>query len=346
MAFQRIVTRTLPDGSTAKVYPFHLSLEGLESNLLCRDEEDYDVVEKCMYVSAWQCNVLGVSHVVMSNHGHQCVLAPSMEHVLRLAENLKQRCSMYIARKYGEHNVLLGTSTDVQLLDSDWYVRNVLAYIPRNVMALDIRPEDYPWCSYRALFVDGISADGHRMVSALSRREKEALLHTHTDLSRVPWLLDRDGHLVPTTCCDWAYAESAFGDDQTFFLKTIGTVNTAEMEQKLVHNHRAMSKDSAFLLIVNDMAERWFQKKPFELTIEQKTRIIPYLFHCYRTTVPQLARCLRMERDEVERITGKRLARRRFPLHTEQAQTETPQAQTETEQAPQTDGAGPPIKRY
>lgn len=306
MAFQRIVTRTLPNGSVAKVYPFHLSLEGLESNLLCRDEEDYDVVEKFMYVTAWKCNVLVVSHVVMSNHGHQCVLAPSMEHVHHMAENLKQRCSMHIASKYGEHNVLLGTSADVQLLDNDWYVRNALAYIPRNVMELGVRPENYPWCSYRALFVNGASADGVRKVSALSRRAKEALMHTHLDLSRVPWQLDRDGHLVPVTCCDWQYQEAAFGHDQSFFLKTVGALNYAEMEQKLVQNHRLMRPDSAFLLTVDELADRWFQRKPFELTIEQKTRLLPYLYHCYHTTIPQLARCLRIERDEVKRVLGKK----------------------------------------
>jgi len=304
MAFQRIVTRTLPDGSTAKTFPFHLSLEGLESNLLCRDEEDYDIVEKYMYISAWESNALVVSQIVMSNHGHQCLLAPSLEHVLRLSNSLKQRCSMHIARKYGESSVLIRTSADVQLLDSDWYVRNVLAYIPRNVVELGIRPEDYRWCNYRALFVNGKCADGVRKVSALNRREKETLLHTHADLSRVPWMLDRDGHLVPVTCCEWRYAQEAFGNDQAFFLKTIGTVNCAEMEQKLVINHRERRPDSAFLLTVEDLADRWFQKKPFELTPEQKTRLVPYLHHCYRTSVPQLARCLRMKRNEVERIIG------------------------------------------
>ena len=288
------------------MYPFHLSLEGLENNLLCRDEEDYDVAEKFMYVSAWQCNVLVVSHVVMSNHGHQCVLAPSMEHVHRMAEILKQRCSMHIAKKYGEHNVLLGTSADIQLLDSDWYVRNVLAYIPRNVMELGVRPEDYRWCSYRALFVNGVSADGMQKVSALTRREKEALMHTHLDLSRVSWQLDRDGHLVPVTCCDWQYQEAAFGHDQAFFLKTVGTVNCAEMEQKLVHNHRSMRSDAAFLLTVDELADRWFQRKPFELTIEQKIRLLPYLYHCYHTTVPQLARCLRIEQSDVKCVLGKK----------------------------------------
>lgn len=302
MAFQRIVSRTLPDGNTAKVYPFHLSLEGLEDNLLCRDEEDYDVVEKFMFVSAWESNVLVIDHVVMSSHGHAGVLAPSMQHVERMSATLKQRCSMYIADKYGEHHMLRGTSADIQLLDTDWYVRNVLAYIPRNVVELGIKVEEYPWCGYRAMFTGGVSRAGVRAVSSLSRREKEALLHTHADLSRVPWQLDCNGHLVPSTCLDWQYLEAAFGNDQAFFLKAIGTVNCAEMEQKLVTNLRKWRPDSSFLLTVNELADRWFQKRPFELSPDQKTRLVPYLYRCYRTSVPQLARCMRMDREEVERI--------------------------------------------
>ena len=304
MAFQRIVTRTLPNGSVAKVYPFHLSLEGLESNLLCRDEEDYDVVEKFMYVTAWQCNVLVVSHVVMSNHGHQCVLAPSMEHVHHMAENLKQRCSMHIASKYGEHNVLLGTSADVQLLDNDWYVRNALAYIPRNVMELGVRPENYPWCSYRALFVNGASADGVRKVSALSRREKEALMHTHLDLSRVPWQLDRDGHLVPVTCCDWQYQEAAFGHDQAFFLKTIGGQDTAQMKYELEEKPYRMVNDTEMQKVADEVCQRWFGAKPAEISTERRTRVLNYLYHSRKTTVTQLARVLQLPRELVARLLG------------------------------------------
>ena len=305
MAFQRIVSRTLPDGTVAKVYPFHLSLEGLESNLLCRDEDDYDVVEKSMMVSAWVHNVIVVDHVVMSNHGHMCVLAANICQVNKMADALKQRCSMYIEKKYNERKVLIRTSTDVQLLDSDWYVRNVLAYIPRNVVELNVRVEDYPWCGHRAMFAGGVSQDGFCMVSRMTRREKEALLHTHANLDKVPWQLDRDGHLVPITCLDWQYVEEAFNHDQAFYMKCIGAVNCAEMEQKLVLNHRAMQADSAFLLTVNDLAERWFHAKPFEMTVEQKIRLLPYLYRCYRTSVPQLARCLRMGRDEVERVVRK-----------------------------------------
>lgn len=236
MPFQRIVDRVLPDGTLSRVYPFHISLEGLESNLLCREEEDYAVVDKLMFVSAWTCNTLIIIEIVMSSHGHIGLLAPSLLHAERTAEVLKQKCSMYLAHKYNEHSVLRKTDAFVQMCENDWHVRNTLAYIPRNIIETGMRIEDYPWYGYRGMFTKGSRADGVKAVASLTRREKEALFHTHADLSRVPWLLDRADRLVPASCCDWEYLESAFLGDQAFFLKTIGTVNCAEMEQKLVTN--------------------------------------------------------------------------------------------------------------
>ena len=302
MPFPKSVTRTLPDGRKATVYPFHVSLEGLQSNLLCRELEDYDVIEKLMFVSAWTANVIVITHVVMSSHGHMAVLAPNMQQVKEMADTLKQRASMFIAKKYNEHNVLMRTSADIQLLDNEWYIRNTLAYIPRNVIELGQRPEDYLWCSHRAMFADRSQHNGVRSVAALTRREKEALFHTHADLSRVPWQLDLNGHLIPATCVDADYLEQAFNNDQAFYLKTIGGLNCAEMEQKLVTNLRRWRPDADFLPTVNEISSRWFQKLPHELSLEQKTRLVPYLYHSYKTSIPQLARCMRMDRSDVKSI--------------------------------------------
>ena len=166
--------------------------------------------------------------------------------------------------------------------------------------------EDYPWSGYRGMFTGGKSPDGVRKVALLTRREKEALFHTHAKLERVPWLLDRDGRLVPASCCDWEYLESAFNHDQTFFLKSIGTVNPAEMEQKLIVNLRQKQPDSVFHLTVNELSERWFHKLPTDLTQEQKSRIAPYLYRSYRTTAMQLARCLKEDPENIKRMIRKR----------------------------------------
>lgn len=304
MAFERIVNRELPDGSVQKVYPFHISLEGMESVLLCRDDEDYDHLEKCFYISAWRNNCLIITEIAMSNHGHLAVLSADMEQAVNTGEYVKKRHSQFLGWKYNEPAILARAHVDVRYLDSDWYVRNALAYIPRNAQDTGCRIEDYRWSGYRGMFVEGKSPQACRSVKALSRREREAVFRTHLDLSKVPWLLNADGSVEPASACDWRYLESAFGHDQSFFLKTIGSVNVAEMEQKLYLNGRVKHTDTEMLAIVVDTADRYYHKTIPELTPEMKARMLPYLYRGYRTSIPQLARCLQLPRDVVEELVS------------------------------------------
>lgn len=299
MAFQRIVSRTLPDGKKGKVYPFHISLEGMESVLLCRDEEDYDHLEKSFYVSAYMTNCIVIIGIAMSNHGHTSVLAESMEDAFSMANLSKKRHSQYLSWKYGDRSTLARSDVNVKYLDSDWYVRNALAYIPRNAADAGVRVEDYRWSGYRGMFVGGRSREAVRRVSDLSRRERNAVFRTHEDLSAVPWLLNREGGVEPASACDYEYLESAFGHDQTFFLKMIGEVNVAEMQQKLVSCGRTMQTDTEMLAVIKNLADKWYHVSIPELTPELKARLLPYLYRSYRTTVPQMARCLNMPRDVV-----------------------------------------------
>ena len=299
MGFQRVVERVLPDGTSGKVYPFHLSLEGMESILLCRDDEDYDHLEKSFYLAALSCNTLVISEIVMSTHGHCAVLAMNWEAASATGEYVKKRHSQYLAGKYGDRHVLARTRISVQYLDSERYVRNALAYIPRNAADTGCRIEDYRWSSYRGVFVGGVCPKGGRAVSVLTRREKEAVFRTHKDLSAVSWILDADGRLEPASACDYKYLESAFGGDQTFFLRMIGDVNPAEMRQKLVLSSRVWQADSEFFVTVSTLADKWYRRPVSELTRPEKSRLITYLYRSYCTSVAQLARCLRLPKEDV-----------------------------------------------
>ena len=219
-----------------------------------------------------------------------------------VGEYVKKRHSQYISKKYGERNVMARTRISVQYLDSDRYVRNALAYIPRNAADTGYRIEDYPWSSYRGMFVRAEMVAGWRAVSGLSRREKEAVFRTHKDLSQVAWVLDERDRIVPSSACDCAYVESAFLNDQTYYLRLIGEVNPAEMHQKLVLNSRVWQNDAKFMVCVTDVASRWFKKEVPTLTPAEKAKLITYLFRSYYTSVAQLARCLQLRKEDVRRV--------------------------------------------
>lgn len=299
MGFQRIVHRTCPDGVERKMYPFHICLEGMESILLCREDEDYDHLQKSFYLSALKCNCRVIIDIAMSNHGHVAALAPDLADARRMGFLIKQRHAQFIRWKYHEAGILRRSNIYIQYLDSDSYVRNTLAYIPRNVKDTSCRIEDYRWSGYRGMFVQGKVQTAGRPVSSLTRREKESIFHTHEDLSRLPWILNMDDGLEPASACDYAYLESAFAHDQTFFLKTIGSLNEEEMQQQLLLNKRRKLTDKEFLPIINDMAEHWYNKTVAALTPNNKARMLKYLKNSYRSTPSQLARCLQMPYSEV-----------------------------------------------
>ena len=296
----------MPDGTRKLVSPFHISMQGMESLVLCRDWEDYDVMEKYIYVCAKRKNVSVIIHAAMSNHTHVAVLAPKESEASAFGEELKRVYSQYFSKKYNERKVLRRTHLDIRLLDSDNYLRNALAYIPRNALDASSRIEDYPWSGYGAMFCDGIIPQGCKSLKELSSREVSTLFHTHDPLNDSGWFIDENGKLLAVSCCDYSYLESAFCNDQAFFLRVIGNINLSEMRQLLIENGRERLNDSTLLKISEECCQRWFQKSIDELTPQNKSRILPYIYRTYRTSPSQLARCFKMDKALAERLLKKK----------------------------------------
>ena len=301
MRFERIQSWGLPDGSIGTLFPFHISFEGMESVLMCRDEEDYDVLQKTFYVCTWKENIYVVSDVEMSNHGHMVVLARSFSYACKAAVAIKKNYSQYFSRKYREHNSLMRSDVKVIYLDSDRYLRNALAYVPRNALDACSDIGSYRWSSYRAMF-SSLSKGLGTPVSQMSRREKEAVFHTHAYLDGTTWEVDASGFLIPQTACMHAYAERAFFNDQAYFLRTVGSINCGEMEQKLILGPRTWRNDSEMRKAAEELVRNWFESDLSSISLEKKARILPYLYHNYKTSVAQLARCIGLTKEETERF--------------------------------------------
>ena len=241
----------------------------------------------------------------MSNHGHATILASSQADADAFKEEWLRMYSQYFSRKYRQRKILRHTSAAALYLDSDWYLRNTLAYVPKNALDALSRVEDYRWSGYRGMFCQGKAPNGIRKAWTMTRREKEACFHTHDSMDGVPWLVNSAGELEPASACDHGYLESAFGNDQAFFLKTIGTVNMAEMQQKLIDNPRQRQNDTEMLKTIDSLSNAWFKCGILNLPREKKARLIPYVYRTFRTSIAQLARCFGVDPDTVSRMVGK-----------------------------------------
>lgn len=302
----RTVFRKMPDGRVVSVQPFHVSLEGLKSAIICREEEDYDAVEKILCVCSHRKNILIIIHAIVSNHAHVAVLAESLAGAQAYAGEVKRMIAMWSRNKYGDKNLMKGVDAKAIGLDNNWHVRNALAYIPRNAMDNGCNVNEYRWSGYRAMFRQKSEPETcrFRRVSSLNKRERETILHTCDKLEGVDWLLDQYNHLVPDSFCDSAYLEQVFEGDQAFFLKTIGGQNSAEMKHCLIDQPRTMMPDTEFFKAVNDISTRWFQMGLSDIPLEKKIRLLSYVRKTMKTSIPQLARVFGLSREKVSSILG------------------------------------------
>ena len=302
MAFVKAIVREMPDGSSRRVYPFHISLEGLKKAIICRDDEDYDVLVKYVCLCALRMNVRLVTYVVISNHLHIIVLAENAEQAKAVGEEVRRRYAMWFSRKHHERILYHDKCVDVQWIDTYWYLRNAIAYDFRNALDNSDNLERYPWSGYRACFSKGRCPVKTRPVSSLTKREREVIFHTNDTIAGTGWLINDDNYLEPVSTCDYTYIEEAFERSQAFLLKTIGTVNMAEMQEKLVDAPRTRLHDSEFFKMVSEVSERWFNKPVSALSLTEKMRLIPFVSRTSNTTVPQLSRAFGLDREKVTEI--------------------------------------------
>lgn len=305
MALVKSIVREMPDRSLRSVYPFHLSMEGLEKAIICRDDEDYDILVKYIFLCALCKNVIVVTYVVVSNHLHVILLAETQADALAFGNEIRRRYAMWFSHKYQERKLYHKKCVDVQLLDSDYYLRNAIAYVFRNALDNSQNIDNYPWSGYRAMFSYGKINVWTRPAATLTKREREAVFHTNDSLEGIPWRINAEGRLEPASACDYKYAESAFNNSQSFLMKAIGSVNCAQMEQQLVDNPRIRMLDSDFFKHISMLSERWFSKPISELSLEQKARLLPYVYRTTNTSVAQLARGFGLDRETVTNFLHK-----------------------------------------
>ena len=315
-----LVNRMLPDGRTCVVQPYHVSLEGLESATICREDEDYDIMVKNIFLCARRNDVIVIIYAVVSNHAHIAVLASSFGNVWNFANNLKKVQSMWLRKKYGDRNILKRKDAYISAIDTVSYARNVLAYIPRNALdngATNI--SEYKWTGYRAMFCNGnslkkendtLALHEQRIIAVrdLSTRMVERFLHTGDDLRNVPWLLNGNGEIIPASACDWQYLEMIFNHNQAFFMRLIGSVNTSEMTYISSANSIRRLTDQEFLKRANEYSLSWYKMDSKDLPLNMKVRFLEYLGKKMRLSIAQVARCLQMERELVARCLGKSLS--------------------------------------
>lgn len=302
--FELAPYKELPDGTVARVYPYHLCFEGKDDAVLFRDGEDYDVAVKYIALSSFRCVTLLVHYVVVSNHMHIILLAASDSDPAHVADDIKKTYSMWMRRKYGESKALMRLDIKVLALDSIWYLRNAIAYVTRNALDNSRSIGTYLWSAHRAFFAGNAASLDLKKISDFSVRRQRELLHSRTFPDNLRWQLDEALCLEPRSICDTKYVEAAFNNDIVFYMKTVGLVNLPEMKMRLTELSGELQNDTEMYKLVSEISHRWFGFSINQISLIQKARLIPYVRRKMKTTPSQLARVFGLDKERVREILG------------------------------------------
>lgn len=302
MAFNRIIEIRDNNGKWIKMYPFHISSPGLDK-LIFKSEEDLTVASNFIIIQALRFGVQVIAFVVMNNHLHVLILAPDYDSAQKYSDGLKQVLSHSLSYRNKEHeHTFLNIDFKPLLIQDDHHLRNTICYIPRNSLDTGIPVEEYSWSSYRAYFRGGKIPESAIRVSDLPKRQVRRILRTDIDLSHTGWYMNRQGMLEPVTTCNWRYAESAFYNDLSFFVRVMGGVRDEEMEQINVTNRYKKLNDRDFFKVASKRSQELFNSSISDLVMEQRIRLLKILYYSYCTTVPQLARCMSLPKEQIAKI--------------------------------------------
>lgn len=283
---------------------YHVCTEGLESDVIMRDDEDFIVARNYIALSAWKTKVFIVAFCLMSNHVHVLVASKNRSQALNFIRHFKQIYSTYLYNKYGRNNALKGQAESIALISDIKYLRNCIAYILRNPVSAKVcrKLDEYRWSSYGAYFTS--DPDSQKMpVTSLKGRARKKILKTRMNIDECQYCVDQDGNITVNSFVRSDLVHLAFNRSAKLFLYHLGCCNDAQMEYEFVHRPMVQSSDQDLLSALEVVIAQRFKGKDIALlTTSEKTSMLKYLFFNYKSTIPQLSRVLGLPRELVRKV--------------------------------------------
>ena len=283
---------------------YHLCTEGLEAEVIVRDNEDFRVACNYIALAAWRTCVFIVAFCVMSNHFHILSACKNRDMAERFLRLFKQMYATYLHNKYHMKSPLKGVSDSVSLITDINYLRKCIAYILRNPICAKIclKVEDYPWSSYPAYFNTAQDQFCHSVQSLKGRRRRQ-VLRSAMDVEGCPYMVEEDGNITLESFVRSDIVEAAFKHSGRYFLYQLGSCNDARMEYEMVVKPLVTSDDQELLRAAQKRAAEYYPGHEFsDLSVGERCAMLKNLFFNNKTTVPQLARVLGLPRSLVRKI--------------------------------------------
>lgn len=281
---------------------YHVSSEALEKNDVFQSREDFVTAMNDMALCVLKYDVVILCFCLMSNHFH-FILRGSYQECYAFMCEFKRICAIRMRDRNGEVSGLKDVELHFDLLDTQEYLENAIAYVLRNPLAARIimMPYFYEWSSSASYFRGPLKEYGIP-VNTLSLRKRRELLRTRHPEVPDSYMLNHQGFICPSCYVAVEEVERIFRHPSRLMMALAKKLEN-EFEVQSGAADRIVMLDRELKTQVLELIEKEFGVSSLaQLSADDRLRLCLLMRKNFNAPVKQIARVLRLSQSLVASV--------------------------------------------
>lgn len=281
---------------------YHVSSKALESNDIFLTREDFVTAMNDIALCSLRYDVKILCFCLMCNHFH-FVLRGSYKECYAFMNEFKRICAIRMHDRTGEVSGLKDVDLHFDLLDTQEYLENAIAYVLRNPLAARIimMPYFYEWSSISAYF-RGCSQLHGLPLNTLSIRKRREILRTRHDVVPDHFMLSPQGFIHPACYIAADEVEKIFRHPSRLMMllakKVENEFEVASGAAQQIKMTEAELKTQVLELVRNEFGVNSLA----QLSADDRLRLCLLMRRNFNSSVKQIARILRLSQSVVASV--------------------------------------------
>ena len=281
---------------------YHVSSKALEKNDIFLTREDFVTAMNDIALCSLRYDVKILCFCLMCNHFH-FVLRGSYKECYAFMNEFKRICAIRMRDRTGEVSGLKDVDLHFDLLDTQEYLENAIAYVLRNPLAARVimMPYFYEWSSISAYFRGSTQLHGMPL-NTLSIRKRREILRTRHDVVPADFILSPQGFIHPACYIAADEVEKIFRHPSRVMMllakKVENEFEVASGAAQQIKMTEAELKTQVLELVRNEFGVNSLA----QLSADDRLRLCLLMRRNFNSSVKQIARILRLSQSVVASV--------------------------------------------
>ena len=285
---------------------WHVCTSGENQCVLFRDSDDFRCGMNIVGVAAlvFKESVEILTFELMSNHVH-FVLHGDKEDVEMFFDYFYRRLRRLFIRQERLSD-LKGFAASYHLVDTESYLRNLIAYVNRNGYVVNINetPFSYMWGANRYIFNEATSLEGKSFVNDMPKKKRDEFFHIKDICFPDSYYLV-DGYISPVCYCKILECETLYKNAHHYFSLISRNVESFKDIAQIAGDSIIYSDEEMFSASIHFARKNFEKQKITLLDRNEKIELAKHLHFNYNASNKQISRLLKMEDSTVRALFPK-----------------------------------------